>query len=98
MKDDVLKEAIELWMAYKGERGQKYKPRGYEAMVNNLRTLSNNNPCIAMKIVKQSMANNWSGLFALKDGDFSKPVEQKTETIDDIIERMKREEQHEQAV
>ena len=94
--EEKLQPAIDLWVAYKKERGQTYKARGYEAMVNNLRELSGDDLGIAKQIVQQSMANNWSGLFRLKEEP--RPAEPKTETIDDIIERMKREEQNEQAV
>jgi len=60
-------EVISRWEAYKRQRRQTYTPMGREAMIKNLRILSGGNPDLAMRIVNQSIANNWSGLFPLKD-------------------------------
>lgn len=54
------------WLAYKSERGQTYRQRGVEGCFSHLKTLSNNNPDVARKIVEQSIANNYAGLFPLK--------------------------------
>ena len=62
-------QAIENWLEYKASKGQKYKvQQSFKLMANNLIKLSGNNPVMAQKIVEQSMANNWSGLFELKNG------------------------------
>lgn len=58
---------MQVWLEYKKERGQAYKPRGLMACYNNLLKLSNNNPTIARLIVEQSIANNYQGLFELKN-------------------------------
>jgi hypothetical protein len=54
------------WLAYKSERGQTYRQQGLKACYSKLRELSNGYPDIARKIIRQSMANNWAGLFPLK--------------------------------
>ena len=37
-------EALEIWLAYKKEKRQTYKPRGLEALKKKLLKLSNGNP------------------------------------------------------
>lgn len=54
------------WLAYKSERGQTYRQKGFEACYERLLNLSGRDPAIARKVVGQSMANNWAGLFELK--------------------------------
>jgi hypothetical protein len=60
-------ESFEKWMKYKSERKEKYKSESSEkSFYNLLIKLSNNNPIIAAQIVEQSIANNWAGIFELK--------------------------------
>lgn len=54
------------WLAYKSERGQTYRQKGAEGCYSHLKTLSDNHPEVARKIVEQSIANNYAGLFPLK--------------------------------
>lgn len=61
------KEALEMWLAYKKEKRQTYKPRGLEALKKKLLQLSNGNPKYAKVIVEYSMGNNYTGLFAPKN-------------------------------
>lgn len=58
------KEALEMWLAYKKEKRQTYKPRGLEALKKKLLQLSSGNPEYAKVIVEYSMGNNYTGLFA----------------------------------
>lgn len=58
------KEALDIWLAYKKEKRQTYKPRGLEALKKKLLQLSNGNPEYAKVIVEYSMGNNYTGLFA----------------------------------
>lgn len=69
--------AFILWLQYKKERKQSYKSElSTTEAYSHLLALSGNNPDTAMLIVKQSIANNWAGLFALKtDGKQRKPAE-----------------------
>ena len=57
-------EALDVWLAYKKERKQAYKPRGLAVLKKKLLQMSNGNPDYAMQIVEFSMGNNYSGLFA----------------------------------
>lgn len=61
------KEALEMWLAYKKEKRQTYKPRGLVALKKKLLQLSNGNPEYAKVIVEYSMGNNYTGLFAPKN-------------------------------
>ena len=60
-------EALEMWLSYKKEKRQAYKPRGLEALKKKLLQLSNGNPEYAKVIVEYSMGNNYTGLFAPKN-------------------------------
>ena len=55
------------WLSYKIELGDPYKTvSGAKTQYNHLVTLSGRDPEKAMKIVDQSIAGEWKGLFALK--------------------------------
>lgn len=74
------------WLAYKSERGQTYRQKGAEGCYSNLKNLSGNDPDVARKIVEQSIANNYAGLFALKTRNHGSPernYEQGYRCIDD---------------
>lgn len=63
-----LKEVFADWLEYKKDRKESYKSeKSIKICYNKLVKLSGNNPNIARQIVEQSMANNWAGLFALKN-------------------------------
>lgn len=55
------------WLAYKSERGQTYQQHGFAAFYEKLQELSGGSADAARQIVRQSMANNWAGIFALKN-------------------------------
>jgi hypothetical protein len=62
-----LNEAVQTWLEYKKEKKQTYKTiASTQAMINNLYELSEGNLETANKIVQQSIANNYSGLFPLR--------------------------------
>ena len=55
------------WLKYKRSRGESYKNlESTQLALNKLYELSGYNDEVAVKIVEQSMANNWAGLFELK--------------------------------
>lgn len=60
-------EALDMWLAYKKEKRQKYQPRGLAALKKKLLKMSNGNPEYAKVIVEHSMGNNYSGLYAPKN-------------------------------
>lgn len=66
--DERFMDTMESWLSYKKEIKDSYKSeRSIKACYNNLIKLSGNNPTKAMEIVNQSIANNWKGLFELKE-------------------------------
>lgn len=77
------KEALDMWLAYKKEKHQTYKPRGLEALKKKLLQLSNGNPEYAKVIVEYSMGNNYTGLFAPKNNGVNS-YEQQQRTFNKI--------------
>lgn len=77
------KEALEMWLAYKKEKRQIYKPRGLEALKKKLLQLSNGNPEYAKEIVEYSMGNNYTGLFSPKI-NYANSYEQQQRTFNKI--------------
>lgn len=62
------KEAFLTWLEYKRERGEKFKAQSsLEAAYKKLVSLCNSDSSKAAAIVENSMANNWAGLFELKE-------------------------------
>lgn len=56
------------WLSYKRQRKESYKTQqSLEALYRKLHKLSGGEVEIAQMIVEQSQANNWAGLFELKD-------------------------------
>ena len=73
------------WLAYKSERGQTYRQQGLKACYSKLRELSNGEPDIARKIIQQSMANNWAGLFPLKTtNDYGRSTKNQPPSPDEL--------------
>ena len=77
------KEALEMWLAYKKEKRQTYKPRGLEALKKKLLQLSSGNPEYAKVIVEYSMGNNYTGLYAPKNNGVNS-YEQQQRTFNKI--------------
>lgn len=80
-KEDIEKYIISLgldrdfvevfaeWLEYHREIGKPYKSeRSIRAAVAELRNLSGGSSDTARRIIRQSIANGWQGLFAIKDG------------------------------
>lgn len=65
----TMESVITKWLEYKKEKRQTYKPRGLESFKRRLMTLSGGDPIIADAIVEQSMANNYAGVFPLKNNN-----------------------------
>lgn len=61
-------DCYNVWMTYKGQRKEGYKSEASKrAFYDKLVKMSGNNPNIALQIINQSMANNWAGIFELKN-------------------------------
>ncbi len=66
-EDEMMNDAVTKWLAYKKEKKQPYKSKGLKFLKTRLQNLSKGDGKVAMLIVEQSMANNYSGLFPLKE-------------------------------
>ena len=67
-----LQKPFEEWLKYKQAKKQMYKRQcDVELCYKRLKEYSGNDTTKAMQIVEQSMTNNWSGLFGLKEHDKS---------------------------
>lgn len=76
-------EALDMWLAYKKEKRQKYQPRGLAALKKKLLNMSSGNPEYAKVIVEHSMGNNYSGLYAPKNNGVNS-YEQRQRTFNKI--------------
>lgn len=66
--EEDYKKPFCQWLEYKRGRKEKYKTqKSIELAYSKMKKLSDNSPDAAMMMVEESMANNWSGLFALKN-------------------------------
>jgi len=80
IEDDNWRQLVETWLDYKKERSQSYKGlQSIKVFYAKLLELSNSNFQTATEIVKNSIASNWSGVFALKDN--KKAGEQPGQTL-----------------
>jgi len=78
-------EPVEIWLAYKKEKGQSYKPTGFKTFYKNLCKYSNNDHDTAMLIIDLSMQNNYAGIFPLRNDNNTNGYGR--ETITDKIRR-----------
>ena len=63
-----FEQSFSAWLEYKHQRRESYKSdMSLKACYNKLVKLAGGDPAVAMAIVEQSMANNWAGLFPLKN-------------------------------
>jgi len=71
-----------MWLDYKKKRRESYKAQNsLELAYEKLKKLSDNDCEVAAAIVRQSMENNWAGLFELNK---SSKTESKEFKISDI--------------
>jgi uncharacterized protein YdaU (DUF1376 family) len=65
------KESFKLWLKYKKEKGQNYKPTGWETMLAKFAHLSDSDLDAS---IRNSMANNYSGIFEVKGQAVDNPI------------------------
>lgn len=71
---------LEKWLEYKQAKKQEYKNESsLSAFCKKLVNLSSGNSVTATKIVEESLANNWSGVFPLKEQSNVTPLRQEQE-------------------
>ena len=77
IKENINEEWIKLisdWLQYKRSKNQSYKTeQSLKAFIQKLFRLSNNNIETAKAIIDESMANNWNGIFELKQNQKDNP-------------------------
>ena len=72
--DSPWRELMLLWLEYKRVRKESYRSEiGAKSCLSRLKKLSGESPAIAQQIIETSMANNWAGLFELKQSSASRP-------------------------
>lgn len=76
------KEQVDQWITYKKQRGQGYKPLGLKALYAKMIKLLSDGVNLE-EAVNSSIANNYAGLFAAKQGSF------KPRTTAEMIQNIK---------
>jgi hypothetical protein len=77
------KESLNLWLQYKKEKKQTYKPTGLEALKKTI-VKDYPNPLDFTKAVEYSIANNYSGIYPPKKITLQTPtITHKRATLDD---------------
>ena len=67
-QESPWREVMLIWLDYKRTRKESYRSEmGAKKCLTLLRNLSGGSAELAQRIIDQSMANNWAGLFALKE-------------------------------
>ena len=71
---EYLRPHITKWLDYKKSRGESYKSaQSLMVLAKKMHELSGGNESVAQQIIEQSIANNWAGLFALKQPNSNQP-------------------------
>ena len=66
--EKTFEDAFFRWLKYKQGRGEKYKNlKSLRTCYDKMKKDSKNSPSLAMKMIEQSEANNYAGLFPLKE-------------------------------
>lgn len=78
-------EVFSEWLEYKGNT---YKtPKSLQICYKKLLELSNNNPDTAKRIVENSIANGWKGIFALRNNE-QRQIEQAGPTLHNLAAKI----------
>lgn len=88
---ELLLPTVQRWLAYKKEKNESYKPIGFNGFIKKLIEYSNGNVQIADEIIDVSIANNYSGIFMLKNNGRYNQSRQSNSSIfsaaDEILQR-----------
>ncbi len=75
---EAFRVAWDEWLQYRKERKlPKYVPTGLKRTFSSIIKLSSNDEATAVKIIYQSIENNWQGLFELKQNGSSNATKSK---------------------
>lgn len=67
---EYLHSQMDKWIDYKKSRGERYKTeQSLMVCAKKLHELSGGSASVADQIIEQSIANNWAGIFALKQSN-----------------------------
>jgi len=87
IKEDFL-EIFNRWLQYKKDKKQTYKNEdSIEMAYKKLYKFADGNPKIATEIIEQSLANNWAGLFQLKENPKKSGFDRHVEHSNDFSEQ-----------
>lgn len=81
--EEEFRETWQSWCDFKHSRKESFTEKGIEIWFKKLETLSSRDLSISIQIVNESIANNWQGIFELKNQKSyaaSKPNSQKSTT------------------
>lgn len=79
--DEEFRETWESWCDFKHSRKETLTEKGIELWFKKLETLSSRDIATSIQIVNESIANNWQGIFELKNQKSNaKPINQKPST------------------
>lgn len=70
-----LREELEIWLAYKKEKKQSYKPMGLKSCMRDLMKNTDGNHEKAMEAIEFSMSKNYSGIFYPKRNGADKKLD-----------------------
>lgn len=69
---ESIRDLLNVWLDYKKSKKQAYaNDKSIIALAKRLWTMANGDAETARKIIDQSMANNWAGLFPVKQEPFN---------------------------
>ena len=72
IENENYKNLVKDWLDYKKQKKSNYTQKGIEFFYKRLLNLSNNSYDLAVKIIENSIANNYSGIFELKKNNYTK--------------------------
>lgn len=79
--DEEFRETWQSWCDFKHSRKETLTEKGIELWFKKLETLSSRDMATSIQIVNESIANNWQGIFELKNQKSNaKPISQKPST------------------
>lgn len=86
-QDEGFSQKWKEWLQYRKERRlAAYTPTGLKSTFTRLKKMCHNDPKIAIDVIEQSLANNWQGLFELKQNYNGKTNQREPATVGKTIE------------
>lgn len=68
-----FQDLILIWLKYKSEKNQSYKETGLKTFIKSILKDSNSSIDLAKKMIENSMKNNYTGVFTLKENSITTP-------------------------